>query len=282
MQKTPGYVAGAVASNSHIERYDQLKPTDDELKQQYHLLPSNCNRNSGILVKDETGQQREWDASLITLTHNGRTLLEAVASRCPTPDSLYGFWDLVSQYPGYLVCLACYEHTHYLGENRCLNQNKCPERGIFIQNSAKTALPESSVFVDKHDVCLTDTSSEEGKRMTIPSFDVSGWPGQKGLPPEALHGLVLTLKDISGQSDKPGVIHCHYGVGRTGVLIIAMALNALKEQGELTSENLIEILKELIADARETRAPNLIESAAQYISLYRYGQALCAGTLLKS
>ncbi|MCL6268407.1 hypothetical protein M3P05_00390 [Sansalvadorimonas sp. 2012CJ34-2] len=255
--------------------------TDEELDQQFDSLPKGCSRNRGFSVTNSKGVTTDWDANLISLSYNSRHILDVVAARAPIKNSFDLFWDLVRQNPAYLINLASKDGANYLSHTHSENASECSYRNLVISESTYTASPSSNIPVYSRTIEFSP-STKSSERVTVPSLEVLNWPGQKGLMPADLHFLVLILQATCCNFISPGVIHCHYGIGRTATLIIAMALKTLSDKKILTKENLENVLRELITYGRETRDKKFVESAHQYRSLYRYGLTLCSGLLPKT
>ena len=255
----------------HSSAAQTSSPSDEQLKEQYFRLPDQCLAESSIAV----GRQKEmpWDAHTLTLQYKGKNILQAVASCSPALGYMDYFWDLVSQNSGYIINLGNY--VSYLGLQKGEAAEDCPDRMAEVTTTSFLHdEPENSPYMlNKRKVSFTDNN---GKRTEIPAFELTGWDSQKGLYPTHLHYLIAQFNTCIHQSQQPGVIHCHRGIGRTGVIVIASALYQLFRQGGLTLKTLPNALHALIQQAREQRSPRFVESEEQYISLYRYGEWLCS------
>ncbi|WP_165767218.1 protein-tyrosine phosphatase family protein [Parendozoicomonas haliclonae] len=244
--------------------------SDAELETLYQKLPVLCEAGEGIPVG--RSDKVFWNAHEVTLSYQDTTLISCIASGSPDREAMDNFWDLVGQFPGYIVNLG--NAIAYLGMESKEATASCPLRQVTLEPipPAMTTPEHFAYRVGSSQVAFNHNNN----RIQLPALEVTNWPGGKGLPPEQLHHLVIQMNQLACNTDSKGIIHCHYGIGRTGVLIVAAALSQLHQQQLLSAIELPAILSELIRQARRQRSSWFIETPEQYKALYRYGEWLCS------
>ncbi|KVN98531.1 hypothetical protein WJ69_34310 [Burkholderia ubonensis] len=122
---------------------------------------------------------------------------------------------------------------------------------------------------------ITDNADEKGASIRIPVLHVTNWADYSGQNAEVLDALardvdrikdqqihLYTLANSTALTDPDKllpVIHCRAGVGRTGQLAAA---RALQQAGE-TQKDGWDALKDIVTDMRESRNHLMVQTQAQ-------------------
>ena len=112
---------------------------------------------------------------------------------------------------------------------------------------------------------------------TIMRYRFPTWKDDEVLPLNTFKEIVDMVDDQEFcLGDRPVLVHCHAGVGRTGCVIAAIFLKEKIFNGEITKENFFEKLQELILELRKQRGPLFVQKEGQFNLLCTYGQDLLA------
>jgi protein tyrosine phosphatase len=119
-------------------------------------------------------------------------------------------------------------------------------------------------------------SQAEQIEFTIPRLHYQGWNDTQGISEEALRQIIDIIKFYQQKDpSRPVLVHCSAGVGRTGTLIVACALNSLIDQKKINSSNLEGHIRRLILEGRPQRNHFFVQTQKQLETLWKWGwQAL--------
>ncbi|WP_380179344.1 protein-tyrosine phosphatase family protein [Kalamiella sp. sgz302252] len=180
--------------------------------------------------------------------------------------------EIVKSYAPGCCCLPDYfsNRNPYSKQNKIYNGGK----NSVILGKAKESVSESGqqnlLINDSYNLKLKNSNNED---ITIPVQHVTNWPDRETIPLDTLINLlnliITTVKDKLNEYKEQGVdivqdmvpvIHCKAGVGRTGVIIAALALRL----------NPTMSLQEVIEIMRASRNNKMVQTYGQLRTLVQF------------
>ncbi|CEF66914.1 Protein-tyrosine phosphatase, receptor/non-receptor type domain and Protein-tyrosine/Dual specificity phosphatase domain and Protein-tyrosine phosphatase, catalytic domain-containing protein [Strongyloides ratti] len=183
-----------------------------------------------------------------------------ICTQGPTTKSCLDFWKMcIQEDVEYIVMLCQFEENNI---KKCAKyypyDNGCTlSFGSVIINNEK--INESS------DINLRDINlkiQHEGGTKKIRHLQYLGWP-DKGVPD--LSDTLLNMLDIVKKSNKPVVVHCSAGIGRTGTFVLIQNIMERIHNPEIGgNDTSINILKEM-----RSQRYGVVQTDFQYIFAHR-------------
>jgi protein tyrosine phosphatase len=226
-------------------------------------------RESGrIQYQNEEGQRVELQANFPFHVHaNFVSLSESVkviCSQAPKEDNLEDFWK------------AVHKHTRFIVDLTNLNDNifyyyplKKDEQLQFEKISVQ-ALGETEDSLFKYSVNRIHANPEES--VEVQRLHFSDWPDRGTISAVELKQLVDRINHLVKNTTL--WIHCRAGVGRTGTLTVALALDEMHRKGQLIPSQLTEQIDELILSGRKQRDIGFVHTKEQYQLLHEFAQLI--------
>ncbi|KAL3879734.1 hypothetical protein ACJMK2_032020, partial [Sinanodonta woodiana] len=178
-----------------------------------------------------------------------------IASQGTTKQNLNDFWRMLWQYDVEKIVMltGLFEG----GKHKC--ELYWPEEGqTSTFGCVSVTLHDTDLFADYVIRTLEMSVSNESKRLT--QFHYTAWP-DKGVP-RATSSLVLFWNRVNREkTNKPIVVHCSAGIGRTGTYI---ALDILVSQGRVEGNVNVSAC---VSNIRRQRV-NMVQTKEQYIFLH--------------
>lgn len=212
------------------------------------------------LQNQEFLQNSYINASWITLDHK-----KTIAAQGPTFQTALSFWHMVSEYDIHNIIMLTSEHKSHgfcywpqkIGEECC---DYLPYRILLVKEHC-TRLPSDYRLVQRK----FQISQSFQPPKFVYHFQIPDWPdfGVIDDPQALLKALALIQKKT--QADKPDLIHCTAGLGRTGTL--QAILHLLNE--DATTIN----VAKTVAKMRLHR-PLLVQTPEQYQLIFQTLSAL--------
>ncbi|SIO28278.1 protein-tyrosine phosphatase family protein [Halodesulfovibrio marinisediminis] len=235
-------------------RYKDIKPPVETLVQTSKLINANHitlnGKEYGIATQAPMQETRRRDGSLIT------------------KDTQNEFWSMVDE-KNVTTILD-------LTRDSDVQQRKIPQyRPDEPKNFSQVSVSPQSKFATQDGVHVDDFLVEGRNGDTqLRAIHYKGWPDHGAVTPKELHKIVGLVKDAQKGVDGTLAVHCTAGVGRTGTVYSALALNDMFASGELTPENANDKVLDVIADGRQSRGAAFVQTQEQAKLLLDYAHML--------
>ena len=148
------------------------------------------------------------------------------------------------------------------------------------QGTAEHSLAEQSIKVqtDKEEafdsftiIHLTLSVPQQGSRK-VKLFHFTSWPDFEAPKDDQLDQfLKFSQKVLDHKSNKPTIVHCRAGIGRTGTMITFLRLKEKILSGQCNHDQLNDVVAKLIFDGRKTRGKTFVETENQIKLLLSLG-----------
>lgn len=115
--------------------------------------------------------------------------------------------------------------------------------------------------------------SDGKKELEVRRIHYKGWNDQRGIEDRLneLNQLVDLVEEAVSQKQQV-IVHCRAGVGRTGTVLVAVALKRLIKQGKVDTTNFSQVVRDLILEIRKQRGPECVQVIAQYYTIWESGK----------
>ena len=192
-----------------------------------------------------------------------------IATQGPTETTVNDFWQMVCEKGSNVIVMLT--ALHDAGKEQCTQYFPAPsataQYGDIKVTTAKEDKPNSSIVVRTFslEVVAKPTRMNEdmaGKRFEIKHYQYLDFSPIK--TPENPAGLLEFISTVKPEMapNKPVVVHCDHGTGRTGVYIVLDS-----EIDRLVSTGATELFDATV-NARRCRA-KMVETKAQFVFLHR-------------
>jgi len=230
------------------------------------ILPYDHNR---LMLLDEDDPPYT-NASVIT---HPKANLSCICTQGPLPATIDDFWAIVAKkQAGLVVMLTSLKEG---GEKKCAKYWLDEEEPLDLERHKRMACTVSAEkgksFIHRK-MILHQRGVQHGRQISHLQF--TAWPDH-GVPrdDEELLGFIDEVCELHSQDrDKPIVIHCSAGVGRTGTVIAILIIRQLIEEGRLHKSDLD--IERLVMWLRSQRV-FMVQTADQYLLLHRAVVSLC-------
>ncbi|XP_066253598.1 tyrosine-protein phosphatase non-receptor type 4 isoform X2 [Euwallacea similis] len=260
-------LADGLASGALIARYEMIHRKHPDLTCNEAAKPENLNKNRyrDISPYDQTRvilqnpvNGEYINANFVEMKIAGTEVVNRyIATQGPLQSTTEDFWQMVLEQGSTLIVML----TTVIERGRAKCHKYWPDVGqvLTLQNAivkcVKEETDDTGSFIFR-DFVLIDVKDDNTSRE-IKHMQYIAWPDH-GVPDSPQQFLTFT-KDVQNnrKDDKPVIVHCSAGIGRTGVLVLMETALCLMEAEEPVYP--LEIVKTM----REQRAM-MIQNANQY------------------
>ncbi|KAL3879719.1 hypothetical protein ACJMK2_032005, partial [Sinanodonta woodiana] len=258
------YVQEKCMDDKHFaEEFDAL-PSGPQLPTDAALLPENRkkNRYKDLYAYDVNRVQLkplgndESDYINASFVDGYSTQQMYIASQGTTKQNLNDFWRMLWQYDveSIVMLTGLFEG----GKHKCELYWPEEEGHTSIFGCVEVTLHDTDLFAEYVIRTLEMSVGNKSKRLT--QFHYTAWP-DKGVP-RATSSVVLFWNRVNRKpTNKPIVVHCSAGIGRTGTYI---ALDILVSQGRVEGKVNVSAC---VSNIRRQRV-NMVQTKEQYIFLH--------------
>ncbi|XP_067677271.1 receptor-type tyrosine-protein phosphatase kappa-like isoform X2 [Haliotis asinina] len=252
-----------------------LKERKDGLEKEYHRLPTGFTSTYQDSQKPENSGKNKFrgyypydhnrvrlkplpdvpgsdyiNASFMHSYNQGKTY---IASQAPNKKTVGDFWRMIWEHS----CSHVVMLTGLVEESRVKCERYWPTDGVMESGVLKIEVAETQTranFTTRH---LKVTSNTTGECRSVIQFHFTSWPDH-GVPDTlALVNYIWLVRRTAAETDRPLLVHCSAGIGRTGTYI---AVDSLIDQAQ--GEGVVDVLT-YVSAMREQRK-NMIQTPAQY------------------
>ena len=183
------------------------------------------NRFSNILPNEPTRFKLDHDPNFY---FNANWVLNKTAIACqgPLENEIDEFWQMA--WHADVESIVMLANPIEVGRNKCSEYWKAGFFSSVSKNIGVSCKSEKIIF-EKENVKIVERAIELKKgneRRTITQYHLQNWPDFGVVKPEVLAQLIKTISSKKG--NKPLIVHCSAGVGRTGTFLAAF--QAFKEK----------------------------------------------------
>jgi protein tyrosine phosphatase len=245
IHKEPIVFAGTQTFNRPKNRYANVMPFD-KTRCKLSTVP-------GIDGSDYI------NANFIEGYHKGKAF---IATQGPLPDTIDDFWRMIWEHKCTSIVMLANEREGA----KVMCHKYWPDNGSQMYGSYEVTLYSHKEYPDYvlREFKIVDSRDPEGSSQHIKQFQYVSWPS-KGVPLSAIGLLDLREQVEKWQrtsGDKPIVVHCSGGCGRTGTYIsICLLVDRLK------SEGLVDVFQTV--RALRLQRPGMVRSVEQYDFCYK-------------
>uniref|UniRef100_A0A0K0DT75 Protein-tyrosine-phosphatase n=1 Tax=Strongyloides stercoralis TaxID=6248 RepID=A0A0K0DT75_STRER len=226
---------------------------ENRQRNRYRDIP--CLENARVKIKDTTNDYIH--ANYVKTLRSDKSF---ICTQGPTAKSSVEFWKMcIQEEVEYIVMLCQFEENSI---------KKCAK---YYPYEAGCTLAFGSVIVtnekinESPDINLRDVNLKiqyEGGSKKIRHLQYLRWP-DKGVP--ELFDTLLNMLDIIKNSNKPVVVHCSAGIGRTGTFVLIQnIIERVYNPENGGNDTTINILKEM-----RTQRYGVVQTDFQYIFAHR-------------
>jgi len=183
-----------------------------------------------------------------------------IASQAPIEDTIGDFWHCIAYHQVNIVVMltALTEGT----KAKCARY--WPETGRAIFSDTEVSL-QSEEDSEHYTLRSLEVVHGEGSPREVLQIQVKGWGDYSVLESTAtLLALINKVKEISGKSSAPVLVHCSAGVGRTGTYIATQRLMETIEQAAIFGRPCV---WDAVVEMRSAR-PKMVQKKEQYVYIY--------------
>ncbi|XP_066299471.1 receptor-type tyrosine-protein phosphatase alpha-like [Branchiostoma lanceolatum] len=188
-----------------------------------------------------------------------------IASQAPMDNTIADFWRMIWETGSTAIVMVT--NLEEKGKKKC--SQYWPDSGDKTYNPGgaygvlNVKLEEAVPMVDHVTRVFLLSKARERRVRKVTHFHFIGWP-DFGLPksPTGLLKFRKTVMSSLTSSDRPIVVHCSAGVGRTGTFITVDAmLDMIKEEGKVDVFGFVEKM-------RQNRS-FMVQTEAQYVFIFK-------------
>lgn len=258
--------------------YSRIDPLDRPWMPLWEKLEAKTNHSVACLEKDKEVVQRflnipcprataiEVGGKYIHANHVGLGRMErrCIATQAPLERDYEAFWQLLFEREATVVDLTTLDDVDNGGVTKYYPEvgQQLSYGNVQVKGLTKTG----------------NTRSFEveigGVKKMIHRYRYPHWNDGEAVLLENFTGLLGAVKELANDPQKPLVVHCRAGVGRSGTFITAFALEEEIRAGKITKDNLDEALTNLIALFRTDRGPIFVQKPRHLGLLHTYAMHL--------
>ena len=193
-----------------------------------------------------------------------------IATQGPLESTIEDFWVMCYTYDVKVIVMLCKLDENY--KEKCANYWDTNIKNFKIEKMENTINFTNDIKIRKFKIynLNLDISSEDREKI-IYQIHFTCWPDHS-IPENAYNDIVNIIKIVDKfKEDKPVVVHCSAGIGRTGTFISVYNLyHEILEQ--INNKKNIEIkfsIMNLVRKLKEMRL-YLVENQTQYNFLYQF------------
>ncbi|CAH1242919.1 PTPRA [Branchiostoma lanceolatum] len=181
-----------------------------------------------------------------------------IAAQGPKPNTVHDFWRMMWETGSTAIVMVT--NLEEKGKTKCTKY--WPDSGEEVYGQITVTLADTIPMV-YYVTRVFLVSKKDEKQRKITQFQFLGWPdfGAPRNPAELLKFHQKVMTSITPR-DRPIVVHCSAGVGRTGTFITMDAMLAM-----MAEEGKVDVFG-YVSKMRQNRS-QMVQAEAQYVFIYR-------------
>ncbi|XP_066297896.1 receptor-type tyrosine-protein phosphatase S-like [Branchiostoma lanceolatum] len=181
-----------------------------------------------------------------------------IAAQGPKPNTVHDFWRMMWETGSTAIVMVT--NLEEKGKTKCTKY--WPDSGEEVYGQITVTLADTIPMV-YYVTRVFLVSKKDEKQRKITQFQFLGWPdfGAPRNPAELLKFHQKVMTSITSR-DRPIVVHCSAGVGRTGTFITMDAMLAM-----MAEEGKVDVFG-YVSKMRQSRS-QMVQAEAQYVFIYR-------------
>ena len=193
-----------------------------------------------------------------------------IATQGPLESTIEDFWEMCYAYDVKVIVMLCKLDENY--KEKCANYWDTNMKNFKIEKIDDTINISHDTKIRKFRVSKLDSNiGVEDKEKIFVQIHFTCWPDHS-IPENSYNEVVNIIKIVDKlKDDKPVVVHCSAGIGRTGTFISVYNLyHEILEQ--INNQNVNELkfsIMNLVRKLKEMRL-YLVENQTQYNFLYQF------------
>lgn len=186
-----------------------------------------------------------------------------IATQSPIPESFADFWRMIFESrSGLIVDLA------QLGITK-QSEKYWPDhtiRSISFNNGIVVIFKRKTEIIPKLLIKRQFVVVKDDEEVEVSHLHYSGWPDM-GLPDEKSFRKLVEVSTRGVPKDRPTVVHCSSGVGRTGTYLTINHLISLERQNDLDlkKDYVLDIVKRFRMQRR-----GMVETSSQFLMIHKF------------
>jgi len=145
-----------------------------------------------------------------------------------------------------------------------------------ISEHVSVTLNESTLDESDPNLVISKyTVKIDGKDHEMTRIHYQAWEDHSSTGTQALKNIVNVMNRIKGTSDKPPLIHCRAGVGRTGTVITTARILMQKATGKFDTNNPQQSINKMVVEGRVARGGGeglaFVQKPSQYRTILEVG-----------
>ena len=194
-----------------------------------------------------------------------------IATQGPLESTIEDFWTMCYNYDIKIIVMLCKLDENY--KEKCANYWDTNMKNFKVEKVDETIQLNKDIKMRKFRIWRVgeDVGSGGGGAKNIFQIHFTCWPDHS-IPDNAYNDIVNIINIVDEfKEDKPVIVHCSAGIGRTGTFISIYNLyHEIMEQINNIEKNEIKFsIMNLVRKMKEMRL-YLVENQSQYNFLYQF------------
>lgn len=188
-----------------------------------------------------------------------------IATQSPIPTTFADFWLMIFESKAALIV-----NLAQLGDLK-QSEQYWPDntiQSITFKNGISVTLEDQIDMIPKLLVERLFTIKKKDEELKVSHIHYSGWPDM-GIPEEISFKKLIEISAFRIPKDRPTVVHCSSGIGRTGTFLTICHLASLEQEEEKEYDVNVDYVLDTIKQFRKQRR-GMVETSNQFIMIHKF------------